>query len=168
MTHSPTIRILTEQEWPLWREIRLEAIRTHPEAFYGDYDEELALTDAQWQGKAKHSTYFVAEHPGQWQAGAGLLRYNERKLAHRAYIFGIYVRESARGNKLADALMEAILHHANGKLELLTLGVGDHNAAAIRIYERHGFVACGRTPNMLKHDGRYYHEITMVRHLGTV
>lgn len=51
-------------------------------------------------------------------------------------------------------LLRAIAEHArdHGILQL-ELAVGAHNAAAIRFYERHGFVRVGRIPiGLLGHD----------------
>jgi putative acetyltransferase len=56
----------------------------------------------------------------------------------------MYVRESARGRGVAQALLARIEESAreNGR-ELLRLETGDKQGAAMRLYERAGFTRCG-------------------------
>jgi putative acetyltransferase len=56
----------------------------------------------------------------------------------------MYVRPEARGQGIADALMERLAEVARAAgRNLLRLETGDRQQAAIRFYARQGFQACG-------------------------
>ena len=40
-----TLRKLQQSDALIWREIRLEAVKMHPESFGGSFEEESVLTD---------------------------------------------------------------------------------------------------------------------------
>jgi RimJ/RimL family protein N-acetyltransferase len=48
---------------------------------------------------------------------------------------------------------------------MVQLTVVSENEAARRLYEAMGFVAYGHEKRALKHDGRYYDEVLMVKFL---
>lgn len=85
------------------------------------------------------------------------------KLAHTGDVGAMYVRESARGTGLADALMAALLDHASRMVEQVQLTVNAENARAIKFYQRHGFREIGRIPRSLQVEDRYYDDLLMFR-----
>ena len=87
------------------------------------------------------------------------------KLEHRGLLYGMYVRESARGAGLADRLVEVILEHARLKVRTLLLTVVDDNARARGLYERHGFVAYGLETRAVREGAAYLDEVLMLKHL---
>ena len=54
---SITTRALTAQDWEIFRQIRLRALREHPDVFSGSYGEAAARTEREWiemlDGKGK-------------------------------------------------------------------------------------------------------------------
>ncbi len=84
---------------------------------------------------------------------------------HKATLWGMYVRASARGSGLGRRLIEAVVKHATGRVEQLQLGVATGNASALRLYIKAGFSEYGREMKALKQDTRYLDEILMVRFL---
>ena len=83
------------------------------------------------------------------------------KESHKGLLWGMYVRDAARGSGAADALVGAVIGHARTEVESLLLAVGVHNEPAQRLYRRHGFVEYGREPRALKVGDVYYDEIMM-------
>jgi ribosomal protein S18 acetylase RimI-like enzyme len=75
----------------------------------------------------------------------------------------MYVRASAQGTGLADALMTALLDHASHVVEQVQLVVNAENARAIKFYQRHGFYEIGRIPRSLHVGDRYYDDLLMFR-----
>lgn len=73
----------------------------------------------------------------------------------------MYVRPAARGTGAARGLVEAVLRHGRGRVELIQLRVVSENERAQRLYRSCGFVAYGHEAHSLKQDGRYYDEILM-------
>jgi GNAT superfamily N-acetyltransferase len=62
------------------------------------------------------------------------------------YLISLWVVGEARGRGVGAALVAEVVAWARARgLQRLFLDVGAHNAAARRLYERHGFVATGAT-----------------------
>jgi RimJ/RimL family protein N-acetyltransferase len=97
---------------------------------------------------------------------AGFSRFSGRKLRHKGLLWGMYVRPEAQGTGLGGALVEAVLDHARGQVEVVQLTVMDGNPRARRLYERHGFVEYGREPAAVKAGDEYLDEILMIKRLA--
>jgi RimJ/RimL family protein N-acetyltransferase len=172
-THGPiTIRPTREEDAAAYRELRLEALRTHPVAFSADYEENLARPIERWQQNVRDGAgtdlgiTYIAEAGGALVGMTGIYRDSGAKTRHRATIWGVYVRPEWRGAGIADALIAACVEWARGlELRLVTLSVATTNAAAIRCYVRCGFSVYGMEPELIYYDGIYYDELLMVRHL---
>src|SRR5262245_20281601 len=161
-----TIRPTCEEDTAAYRELRLEALRTHPEAFGGSYEESLARPIERWQQNVRDGAgtelgiTYVAEAAGALVGTTGIYRDNSAKMGHRATIWGVYVRPEWRGASIADALIGACVTWARQqRLRLVTLSVVTTNAAAIRCYVRCGFSVYGLDPEVIYHNGVYYDEL---------
>ena len=170
---SIAIRPTREEDVAAYRELRLEALRTHPEAFGATYEENLARPIERWQQNVRDGAgtdlgiTYVAEAAGALAGMTGIYRDNSAKMGHRATIWGVYMRPGWRGAGIADALIGACVSWAHQqRLRLVTLSVVTTNAAAIRCYVRCGFSVYGVDPEVIYHDGVYYDELLMMRHLG--
>ncbi|MBQ9848259.1 MAG: ribosomal protein S18-alanine N-acetyltransferase [Clostridia bacterium] len=66
-------------------------------------------------------------------------------------IMNVAVSENYRGNGLADVLMQALILRAiDRECERITLEVAENNIPAIKLYEKHGFVAVGKRKGFYK------------------
>ena len=148
------------------RGIRIEALDRHPEAFSSDSDREAPLTAEQWQERLGSGRWFGAFVDDVLVGVAAWIPGPTKKTAHTAELGGMYVRDSARGSGVADALVEAVVADASEKLDYISLTVNAENLRAIRLYERHGFTHVGRMPKALRVGGRDYDELFMWRSLG--
>jgi GNAT superfamily N-acetyltransferase len=167
-----TIRPTREDDTIAYRELRLEALRTHPEAFGADYAESLARPIERWQQNVRDGAgadlgvTYVAEAGGALAGMTGIYRDSGLKMRHCGNIWGVYVRPEWRGSGVADALIEACVAWARDKnLRHAKLSVVTTNAAAIRRYVRRGFSVYGVEPAVIYHNGVYYDELLMVRRL---
>jgi hypothetical protein len=70
------------------------------------------------------------------------------------------------GSSIGERLIDAAVAHASGDVEQIQLAVVTENEAARRLYVKAGFIEYGHQINALKHGGRYYDDILMVRFLG--
>lgn len=88
------------------------------------------------------------------------------KLRHRAS-FGLTVIQEMWGKGIATILMKEMIELLiQQHYEILELEVMSNNNRAISLYERMGFVECGRIPNGIKlKDGTYVDLITMYKSL---
>jgi putative acetyltransferase len=86
-----------------------------------------------------HIHFFLARRSGEALGCAGVALY-----PNFAEVKRMYVRPEARGQGIADALMDRLAEAARGAgLTILRLETGDRQQAAIRFYARSGFGDCG-------------------------
>ena len=160
MAGSIEIRRLDATNAITYREIRLEALRARPDAFGGAYEDEREQPLEGFADSLVRDAVFGAWHDGALLGIAGFARL-QGKERHKGFLWGMYVREAARGSGAADALVDAVISHARTEVESLLLAVGVHNEPAHRLYSRRGFIEYGREPRALKAGAIYYDEILM-------
>lgn len=160
------IRRLTPADSSAFQALKLAALKDTPCAFGSSYEEEKDFPASVIEDR-------LAEKPDRGPFGAfdgealvglvGLGRENMRKLAHKALIWGMYVKPEARGKGIARALlMEAIsLARSVSEIRQVNLCVNANNAGAVRLYESVGFKAFGREPGAMCINGELYDEIYM-------
>ena len=167
-----TVRPTREQDAASFRELRLEALRTHPEAFGADYADSLERPAEFWEQRVRsgagtdHGITYVAEAARALVGMTGIFRQDGAKMRHSAAIWGVYVQPAWRGAGLADALIAACVAWARERaLRLVKLAVVTTNAAAIRCYVRCGFSVYGLEPEVIYSNSLYYDELLMARRL---
>jgi ribosomal protein S18 acetylase RimI-like enzyme len=154
------IRTLNSEDAIQYRELRLRALREHPEAFATSYEEECERSLVEVTGR-------LAPGPEQITLGAfdderllgiaTLIRPARAKMRHRATIAAMYVAPEARDRKLGRALLQRALAAAVewGVSDIdLSVTVGNH--AARKLYASAGFVSYGVQPRSLYVQGRFY------------
>lgn len=136
------VRVVDADEWELARDVRLAALREAPYAFGSTYAREAPFTEQQWRGRfSSRSVTFFAELPdGDEPAGiAGI--YEQDGIAD---VVSMWVRPSARGQGVGEALITAAADWANARdHDTLYLWVTETNPAARTLYERCGFIPTG-------------------------
>jgi ribosomal protein S18 acetylase RimI-like enzyme len=160
---TSTVRRLNDADYEALREIRLEALKLHPDCFSAEFEVEEALTRDQWLSRLSSAATFGGFTDGALNGIAVFGKPPSKKTGHTGELGAMYVRAAVRGMGLADALVEAIIDHAASEVEQVKLTVNAENARAIRLYERHGFRTIGKYPNSLHVDGRSYEELIMFR-----
>jgi GNAT superfamily N-acetyltransferase len=167
-----TIRLAAEEDAPAFRDLRLEALRNHPEVFSSDYAANLSEPMSYWvkrlsttQGDRMVMTV-VAEHERILVGMGTIMRTNSPKVRHSATIVGMYVQPEWRGLKIADKLIEACIEWARTTdIKIVKLAVVSTNVRAICCYSRCGFRVYGIEPQALSHDQISYDELLMARTL---
>ena len=162
-----TIRRLTEDDAADYRAIRLEGLKDSPKSFGDTYEEAKGRPAHVWtrifDGDRAYFGAFIDEKR------AGIINFLPglgKASAHRGMLLGMYVIPQARRTGCALALVQAVLDHAaatGGKQ--VHLGVGTHNTAAQRLYEKAGFVRYGTEPRGLVVNGENIDEHLMIRFL---
>ncbi|MDF1698408.1 MAG: GNAT family N-acetyltransferase [Saprospiraceae bacterium] len=97
----------------------------------------------------------------------GFIRYTNCKTRHKAFVWGVYVSENYRGNKIGNLLLESCINRAQ-QLEGLTkilLGASHISEAAIGMYKKFGFKEYGREKNAMIWEGKSIDEILMERYI---
>ena len=160
------IRRLGPADAAAYREIRLEGLQRHPEAFGSSYESEAGLSLEEFADRTVAVTTFAAERDGRLLGIVGLARETMAKRLHRGTLVRMYVRPEARGTGAADALVLAVLDQARAEgLDAVLLAVIPEAAAARRLYDRHGFTVYGVEPGALRIGDRAYDDELRIRFL---
>jgi len=142
------IKALTTGDWSLYKSVRLESLLDSPDSFGSTYEQESALSDADWQSRLDLKTRGLAAFPLVAEQGGralglawGVIHGPEVEIAH---IYQMWVSPAARGKGIAKALLSEIRTWAldNG-CECLALDVTTSNEAAVCLYRSSGFMAMG-------------------------
>ncbi|MEF2279962.1 GNAT family N-acetyltransferase [Deinococcus sp. YIM 134068] len=155
MSEPPTVRVLTAEDAPAYREARLLALQSDPQAFITTAEEFAARTledVAARLSPTPTSCTFGAFLNGELVGLLTVARETRPALAHRANIYGVSVRVEARGQGCGDTLLQAGLAQARmwPGVTSIHLAVTETQTAARRLYERHGFRVWGTQPDAVR------------------
>jgi ribosomal protein S18 acetylase RimI-like enzyme len=167
---SPLVRALAPSDAPAFQALRLRGLQECPEAFASSYEEEAGtpLSDIESRLQPKpDSAVFGAFEGSELRAVVGLQRESMAKLAHKAFIWGVYVAPEARGAGVGTLIMSHALRHAASNLmaRQVNLGVNTKNIAAVALYRKLGFVEYGLERGFLLVAGVLQDEYQMVLQL---
>ena len=161
MSDPFTLRRLTADDAEAFREIRLEGLRLTPQAFTAALSEEAILPLETFRERLETHHVLGAFDADGLQGVMGLHLSDSPRTGHVGEIWGVYLREAARGTGLARRMLEQLAETARGRVEALQLGVGFYNTPARRLYASVGFVEMARLPRVVRVDEVYYDEILM-------
>ncbi|WP_039938145.1 GNAT family N-acetyltransferase [Streptomyces himastatinicus] len=133
------LRVLTPEDWPLWREVRLAALTDAPHAFKTTLADWHRGGEERWRARLEMPGAFhvVALRDGRAVGVAGGVPGEGGVRELRS----VWVGPEARGHGVGDRLIGAVegwARRSGGTT--LTLGVFPGNDAAIALYRRNGFV----------------------------
>ncbi|HWX48043.1 MAG TPA: GNAT family N-acetyltransferase [Roseomonas sp.] len=167
MAPAFSLRRLGAADAASYRDLRLDGLRRHPEAFGAAWEEEIEKPLAWFADRLEGNAVFGAWMEGDQLAGvAGLMVPAGPKQRHKGILWGMYVRPEARGSGAAPALVRRVLEQAGGSVEEVRLTVVASNTAAVRLYSRFGFRPYGCEPRALKVGDCYYDEMLMALSLS--
>jgi RimJ/RimL family protein N-acetyltransferase len=152
------VRRLSEDDAAAFRDIRLEALETFPEAFQSTYESSAGLGLEAYAQRLKQYALFGGFLDGELAGIVGFYPLKNPKIAHKGIMWGMYVKEAARGTGLAKAMIDAVVDHARGKVEQIVLSVVADNERARKFYGKMGFEAYGMERRALRIGERYYDE----------
>jgi ribosomal protein S18 acetylase RimI-like enzyme len=160
------IRPLAPSDAPVYRTLRLRALREHAQAFTSDHDEDekLPLSASEKRLQPGDGKRFWGAFDGAALRGmVGLEREARSKTRHKAKVVGMYVAPEVAGQGVGRALLDRLVAEARASgVELLVLTVTDGNQAATTLYERAGFHSFGVEPDAIRVDGRSFGKRHMV------
>jgi RimJ/RimL family protein N-acetyltransferase len=162
------IRQAAIEDAPRLRDLRLEALAGHPQAFTSDYGSSSKEEPTVWVERLERYAKSVDEALQIAVAGddlvgmTGIYRDPRPKIRHAATIWGVYVKPGWRGLGIGDQLVNACLDWAREhEIIFVRLAVITPNVSAIQCYQRCGFSVYGIEPKSLLWEGRYYDELLM-------
>lgn len=158
-----TVRRIIESDLDDFRELRLEALRLHPEAFGASYG-ECSQKPMQFFAEQLLTSHVLGgfDVNNSLQGIIGVSRNSLLKLSHVANIWGMYVRAGNRGSGLSSELMYAALEAASSA-KTVKLSVVTTNRAAYALYRSFGFKEWATDADALCVDGVFHDEFLMRR-----
>ncbi|UOQ92704.1 GNAT family N-acetyltransferase [Halobacillus shinanisalinarum] len=161
------IRQLERKDADSYRELRLEALLTNPDAFITTYEQEkqrpnpVESTASRLESDLSHTFGVFSEE--KLVGNVTLMKETHPKFAHKASILAMYVSPDFRGKGAGEALLkETKRYAAEIELEILQLSVVTDNTAARKLYEKAGFHEYGVEHKAIKLPNRYLDELHMV------
>jgi ribosomal protein S18 acetylase RimI-like enzyme len=159
------IRKLDYKDASAYKELRLEALRNHPEAFSSSYEEEKddPLERTASRLNDQNSFTFGAFTDEMLIGVVSLVLDTKTKIRHRGHIFAMYVTQNIRRTGAGKALISRAISQAkeNG-IEQLYLTVTASNEPAKKLYQSFGFKVFGIDKNALKFEDTYFDDELMV------
>ncbi|WP_075981326.1 GNAT family N-acetyltransferase [Bacillus massilinigeriensis] len=154
------IRILGSKDAVAFKEVRLEALKAHPEAFSSSFEEEKDGSIEKFADKlnSENAFTFGAFIEGRLVGVVALLLEKKNKIKHRANIGAMYVNPEVRESGVGKALMLAAIDQANEieGIEQLALHVTSNNTPAKKLYKSLGFKTYGVEHSALKVEETYF------------
>ena len=144
----PTVRPFAADEWPLYRDLRLRALRDSPDAYGSILDLEAALSDEEWTERLGRGVHSASELPIMAECdgtpcGLAWVRLDDNA-PDAAHLYQMWVAADQRRQGVGRALVDAAAAWARVMgARQLELDVTSNNEAAIRLYEGAGFVTYG-------------------------
>jgi ribosomal protein S18 acetylase RimI-like enzyme len=156
------IRILTQNDWKIWKTFRLNALKDSPNNFGSSFEEEFNLSDLDFQEGMTKSQIFCAFADDALVSSAGFYSLQTDKTRHRGIIWGMYTLPEYREKGFASALMKTVIEHAKSRVSQIHLTCVTSNDIGLKFYLKHGFKIYGTEPKALKVNDIYFDEHLMV------
>jgi ribosomal protein S18 acetylase RimI-like enzyme len=145
------LQALTEDDWRLWRALRLQALAEDPDAFGSRLSDWQGLGDREDRWRSRLSIpggHDVIAWCGEQPCGmaSGVPATRDSWIA----LISLWVAPAARGRGVGDALVADIVGYASDVgADGVDLDVAEENQAARRLYERHGFRLTGEVGDVM-------------------
>ena len=130
---------LGPEDWEEFRAVRLASLLDSPRAFGSRHDEWVDAAEERWRGRLTDVALTVVAR--QDDAAVGVVCGDESPTA--VELISMWVAPGSRGTGLSRRLVDEVVAWAGGRAKPVFLMVRDDNVAAIRAYERAGFVDHG-------------------------
>jgi len=164
------IRALESQEWEMYRDLRLEALRLEPDAFGSRYEDFVDRPGEYWIGRLEEAE----SHPERallfaldaHQAVGMVAAFTEPDDSKTFNLISMYVAASHRRRGIGRQLVDGLFRYlrGTGAKGAVQLFVNDSQAPAVRLYESCGFILVNQKV-MTRPNGTAYVEFQMQRPL---
>ena len=135
------VRRVRASEWRELRDLRLEALKDSPGAFWTRYEEAVQRSDDDWREWTSLACHVAVENDRIVGMVAG---FPEEDDPATAVLLAMFVTPTARGRGVGRSLVDAQLEWARAEgFQRMSLLVNVDQGSAVRLYERCGFVDTG-------------------------
>lgn len=132
------VRVLDEDDWQVYRELRLLALKESPGSFLASFDEESTYDEQLWRERMVRARRLAADRDGEPVGTVCVGLYDNN--AEAGEVFGLWVAPEARGTGVAWNLVRAGAEQAaqDGRRQLY-FWVGTENGRAVAFASSFGF-----------------------------
>lgn len=134
-----SVRLLEEENWSEYRDVRLRALKESPEAFVASAEEETEFPEERWRDRMRRSRRLLAEED---ETAIGVVSVGSHRSPEEGVgeLFGLWVAPDRRGSGVARRLLEAAAGQARADdLKHLVYWVGTDNGRAVAFASSFGF-----------------------------
>jgi ribosomal protein S18 acetylase RimI-like enzyme len=143
------IRILNANDFEIWKQLRIDAVKNQPQSFGESYEEVAAQNYEYFCESIKNGTLFGYEISSKVVGVVGIYGLKHGNMRHRGTLFGLYVAPEHRRKKIAQQLVKHALADAAQCYRMLHLAVSTENVAAISLYKKFGFEIYATEPEAI-------------------
>jgi GNAT superfamily N-acetyltransferase len=134
------LRVCGEDDWALWRDIRLAALAEAPSAFGSTLADWQDADESRWRERLRSVPYNVVVELDGTPAGMA----SGVPEDHAILLISMWVAPFARGRGVGDRLIESVAGWARDRdARSVVLDVVSDNLPALALYLRNGFVDAG-------------------------
>ncbi|OEY83690.1 hypothetical protein NT95_05330 [Oenococcus kitaharae] len=161
------IRFLNENDFDQYRQVRLAALLSDPNAFGSTYGEESHYPAQHFEDRLQNNNgrFIVGAFMGSdLICIAALRRLSNQKEQHKAELVSVYCLPEYRHQGIARKTIQFCIDRARQAegLRQILLAVSAHNQQAISLYRSLGFTKYGTEPDSLFDGKRYFDEDLMI------
>lgn len=165
-----SIRKLNEDDWRVFSEVRLRALRTDPQVFGSTYERESKFTEAEWRERlqSENSAIFMLFDDQTPIGMTGASVFNEDPSGQSAIFWGSWLAPDFRRKGLSELMYKTRIEWAKARPEIKRIIVSHRasNTASKFANQKHGFVFT-RTHEKVWVDGKTEDEVCYELKLGT-
>lgn len=153
---------LQPERWKEFRDLRLEALKLHPQTFVSLFEEEVEFSPSQWQSfliQDKYEYLFVQDRNRNLVGMGALVWHPGKKYVHMAELGSVFIKSEFRRQKAFTQLFNSL--EAVGKqrdLEKLISYCATGNVSSVSAYVKNGFKIVGNLSKQMKNNGEYIDE----------
>jgi len=163
MSDDTIIRILTPEDAPAWRALRIEMLTRDPEGFHADLAEAEAMTAQDWLDRMPRlpDAIFGLFRGERLAGSAGFFTEKSAKLRHKGMMVAVYVAPDLRGQGWGRRLVRAVIEHARAHVDVLLTGA---SRAGAPVYKAEGFATYGIERDASRVNGKSIDDELMAIH----
>ena len=137
---SVEVRVLSPDEWPLWRDLRLRSLADAPDAFGSTLAREQAFAEEDWRSRLRTGAVvaFVDGVPAAMGSGFAV---RDGWLQ----VVAMWTDPAYRRRGLSLRVLDVVVDRGLAEGRRVVLDVARGNPAARRAYESYGFTPTGES-----------------------
>ncbi len=141
-----TIRPFVPEDWEIFRDIRLQALRTNPTVYTGSYEESLARSPEEWRVMLAGDAGCVFGLFDKTKVIGLTGIFATRENPQNARLVMSFIQPDYRGRRLSELFYKARIDWAiqNTSLKQIVVSHREGNEPSKRAMLRHGFQSTGK------------------------